>query len=434
MKIVAFSNLYPPMFIGGYEIGASQILTELRRRGHEVLVLTAHEYFMYQESGYLHRQHEPADRAQLLDAGLCVFGSISGLFKRYPLAMLRRAWQTWSARRTYLRKIKEFTPDAFLVFNPLGLVAPVIDDFVAMSRQTGAPVYAYVSDHWIASWPSGNPIWPLVHRFRASPKRWVALAARVFHKLMRKAGWMAGDRPLIDGYFYCSDFIRRYSGTNCVGIAHHDVAHWGLPEVGKLPTTTPDHFNTPLPLTLLYAGQLLPHKGLKVLLRALARCRRPHRLVVIGDDNTDHAAECKNLAARLDLGDRVLFVGRKKHAEMLELMARTGQVLVVPSEWDEPFSIVVMEGMGVGLPVIASQTGGTAEAIADGENGFLFRRGDARTLARLIDKLEGDRSLCRRVGQRARQEVLQQYTMEGLVDKIEARLAGTVRPAVRQAA
>src|SRR6202011_2076321 len=118
-----------------------------------------------------------------------------------------------------------------------------------------------------------------------------------------------------------------------------------------------------------------------------ARTQRPHRLVVIGDDATDYAGQCKTLTNRLGLGDRVLFVGRKKHAEMLELMARTGQVLVVPSEWDEPFSIVVLEGMGVGLPVIASRTGGTGEAIVEGENGFLFPRADARALARVIDRL-----------------------------------------------
>jgi glycogen synthase len=434
MKIVAFSNLYPPMYIGGYEIGASQILGELRRRGHEVLVLTAHEFFMHQESGYLHRCHEPADRATLLDAGLCVFGSLPGLLKRKPFGMMRRIWQTWQARRAYLTRIKEFAPDAFLVFNPLGVVAPVLDDFVAHSRATGAPVHAYVSDHWLGNWPWPNPVWPFTQRMCNSPRRWVRLTGKVFARLMRKFRWMPDTMPLLDGYFYCSDFIRRYSSTNCNGIADHEVAHWGLPEIHKLPSTTADHFNASSPLTILYAGQLLPHKGLKVLLRALPRCERPHRLVVIGDDTTDYAASCKTLAARLDLGDRVLFVGRKKHSEMLELMARAGQVMVVPSEWDEPFSIVVLEGMGIGLPVIASQTGGTAEAISDGSNGFLFPRGDSRALARVIDKLEGDRALCRRVGQAARQEVLTRYTMEGLVDRVEARLEGATRHTVRRAA
>src|SRR5205823_3988790 len=105
------------------------------------------------------------------------------------------------------------------------------------------------------------------------------------------------------------------------------------------------------------------------------------------------------------------------------LMSRAGQVLVVPSLWDEPFSIVVLEGMGVGLPVAASNTGGTPEAIEDGDNGFLFPRGNFRELAAILDRLEGDRHLCERVGARARQCVLERFTLEQMVDQI---LAGPV--------
>jgi glycosyltransferase involved in cell wall biosynthesis len=424
MKIIAFSNLYPPVYIGGYEIGAAQVVEELRRRGHEVLVLTAHDYFFQQATGFLHQEHAPAERATLLDAGLCVFGSLTTLAKQQPIAFLRRVWGTFWARRTYRERIRAFQPDAFLVFNPWGVVAPVIDDFVAWSRTSGAPVHAYVSDHWLAAWPTGNPLWPLLHRLHGSQRRWVRAAGKVFHKVLRECRWVADPLPLFDGYFYCSDYIRRLSRENSVGIAEHTVAHWGLPEVERLPSVGPEHFNGPLPLTLLYAGQLLPHKGLKVLLRALLYCQKQHRLVVVGDDSTDYAAQCKSLAAKLGLGERVFFAGRKKHAEMLELMAHTGHLLVVPSEWDEPFSIVVLEGMGVGLPVLASDTGGTAEGIVDGENGFLFNRSDSRGLGALIDRLEADRALCRRVGARARQEVLTRYTMPGLVDRILARLEG----------
>jgi glycosyltransferase involved in cell wall biosynthesis len=435
MKIIAFSNLYPPVYIGGYEIGAGQIVEELRRRGHEVLVLTAFEFFHQQATGYLHREHAPAERATLLDAGLCVFGSLTSLAKQQPFGFLRRVWGTVWARRIYQQRIRAFQPDAFLVFNPLGVVAPVIDDFVAWSRASGAPVHAYVSDHWVAGWPSGNPLWPLLHRLHGSHRRWVRAGGKVFHKLLRKLQWIADPLPLLDGYFYCSDFIRRLSRENSVGIAEHTVAHWGLPEVERLPVVPPEHFNGPLPLTLLFAGQLLPHKGLKVLLRALLHCQKEHRLVVVGDDTTDYAAQCKSLVVKLGLGERVFFAGRKKHVEMLELMAHTGHLLVVPSEWEEPFSIVVLEGMGVGLPVLASETGGTAEAIVDGENGFLFSRSDSRALGTLIDRLEVDRTLCRRVGTRARQEVLTRYTMPGLVDQILARLEGKSAEApVRRAA
>jgi glycosyltransferase involved in cell wall biosynthesis len=435
MKITVFSNLYPPVFIGGYEIGASQIVSELRKRGHEILLLSAHEYHLMHPGGtHEHAGHAAGERAAIVDVGPCVFGSVSMYVRRRRLRFLVDLARAVRARRRYRAAVRAFRPDCFLVFNPLGVIAPVLDDFVAYSRETGAPFNAYVSDHWVAAWPSGNPLWPALARFWQSPRKSVRLAARVAGKLLRYAGLVPQPLPLVDRYFYCSAFIRKISRDNSSAIAGHEVVHWGLTEVGRLSAPPADHFLDPRPLTLLYAGQLLEHKGLPVLIRALARCRARHPLVVIGDDQGEYAAVCKKLAAKLGVLGQIQFLGKKSHAETLELLGRSGHVLVVPSLWDEPFSIVVLEGMGVGLPVIASDTGGTAEAIEDGENGFLFPRGNFRELAAVVDRLEGDRTLCRRVGARARKCVQARFTMEQMVDQILSHLTGSPPGSLKNAA
>jgi glycosyltransferase involved in cell wall biosynthesis len=434
MKIVAFSNLYPPLFIGGYEIGASQIVAELRRRGHEVLILSSHEYYFQQPtSGYLHREHAPAQKAEIVNTGLCVFGSLPSALRFSPYHAVKQFASVPLVRRRYREAVRDFRPDLCLAFNPLGVVAPVLNDLTAYSRETGAPVHAYVSDNWLASWPAGNPLMQALDYYRRQPSRLVRLPARVAGRLLFEVGFLPDPVPLIDRHCYCSAFIRKISRGNCAGVAAHEVIHWGLPHAERLPTLPPDHFDGEEPLTLVFAGQLLEHKGLAVLLRALWRCRRKHRLVVIGDDATDYAAGCKKLAAKLGVAEQTHFAGKKKPSEMLELLAGTGQVLVLPSVWDEPFSIVVLEGMGVGLPVIASDTGGTAEAVREGETGFLFPRGDARALAAAIDRLDADRALCRRVGARAREMVRRRFTMEGMVDQLLAGMtqapAGDVKAA-----
>ena len=104
----------------------------------------------------------------------------------------------------------------------------------------------------------------------------------------------------------------------------------------------------------------------------------------------------------------------------------------MPSVWDEPFSIVLLEGMALGLPVVAADVGGTSEAVRDGDTGFLFERGRADQLVAVIDRLEQDRNRCQRVGARARQAVLQHFTIERMVD----RLLGTaaLAPAMGRAA
>jgi glycosyltransferase involved in cell wall biosynthesis len=423
MKIVVFSNLYPPMFLGGYEIGASQIVAELHGRGHETLILSAHEYFFQQPtSGYLHRTRGGGERGEVVDTGLCVLGSLPGLFRYHPLLATRRLASIPKVRRAYNEAVCDFRPDLALVFNPLGVVAPVLDDLIDYSRASGMPVHAYVSDNWLARWPDVNPLWPTIEHYRRSRYRLISTPWRAVGRLLFEAGLLPEPVPFIDQHYYCSDYIRRISRRGCAGIAGHDVVHWGLQKAGRLPALPPAHFDRAEPLTLVFAGQLLEHKGLVVLLRALRRCREKHRLVVVGDDATDHAASCKTLAAKLGVLEQTHFLGRKKNEEMLELLARSGHVLVVPSVWDEPFSIVVLEGMGVGLPVIASDTGGTSEAVTDGETGFLFPRGDAKALAAVVDRLEADRSLCHRVGARAREMVRRRFTMEGMVDQILARV------------
>lgn len=434
MKIVVFSDLWPPVFIGGYEIGASQIVTELKRRGHEILLLSAHEHYLPRDGRYVCCGHAAEDRAGILDTGLCIFGSVRSVASQGRFAFLRKLLATVRARRRYRAAIRAFRPDAFLVFNPLGVVATVIDDFVSYSRRTGVPVTAYVSDHWLAGWPAANPLWTALAHYRQSTRRWVRLANRGLMGILSCFGLIPDPLPLLDRYLYCSKFIRDLSRENSVGVAEHAVVHWGLPGITQVPGVPADHFTREGPLTLVFAGQLLEHKGFATLVRALADCKARHRLVVLGDDQTDYAHTCRTVAGHLGVLDQIEFLGKRSNSEMLQLLRESGQALVVPSAWDEPFSIVVLEGMGVGLPVIASNTGGTGEAIEDGETGFLFPRHDARALARVIDRLDADRALCRRVGARARQCVMQRFTMEGMVDQILAHVAKPAAAPLRIAA
>jgi glycogen(starch) synthase len=422
MKLAVFSNLWPPLFIGGYEIGASHVARELRRRGHEVLVISAHEYHLIRPDYYETRRHEEADRAQIVDAGLCLFGDMIPFMSKHRRVCFQGMLRSIQCRRRYRAALRAFQPDALLIFNPLGVLASVVDDFVAYSRQTGVPVHAYVSDHWLAGWPGGHPMPGVFHYYLHNTTRMMRLRGRILRKLMYHFGLAPDHLPLIDHYFYCSQFIKELSQSNSVGVAGHTVVHWGIPNMHRTATAAPDHFSRSAPLTLVYAGQIIDHKGLPVILRALARCQARHELMVIGDDQVTYASKCKEIAAHLGVLPQVRFLGLKKHAEMLQLIRDGGHLLIVPSLWEEPFSIVVLEGMGVGLPVIASNTGGTPEAIVVGENGFLFERGDHRQLAELIDRLEGDRPLCQRIGSQARNWVLQRFTMEKMVDQLLAHL------------
>src|SRR5262249_20368172 len=153
---------------------------------------------------------------------------------------------------------------------------------------------------------------------------------------------------------------------------------------------------------------------------ALTGCRKQHGLKIVGDDRTAHAADCRQLTRRLGLDRQVEWLGPCAPGELPELLPRLGQVLVVPSRWQEPFSRVVLEGLAAGLPVVASRTGGTPEAIAHGRTGFLFNPDQPRELTALLDRLEAGRRLAWQVGQNGQYQVCHQFSIERMVDQLLA--------------
>ena len=126
---------------------------------------------------------------------------------------------------------------------------------------------------------------------------------------------------------------------------------------------------------LVCAGRLADEKGLDVAIKALAHLTGVPgfgqvRLDLIGAGSPAYEAELRDLVAYLGLEARVAFVGQLDHQRLLDRYPLYDAVLV-PSRWIEPFSRTVLEAMARGLPVIATNRGGTVEIILDGENGLL---------------------------------------------------------------
>lgn len=90
--------------------------------------------------------------------------------------------------------------------------------------------------------------------------------------------------------------------------------------------------------------------------------------------------------------------------------------------------MTVLEAMALGRPVIGSRIGGIPEQVEDGVTGLLFEMGNAVDLAEKMDRFWGDASLRRSMGNRARQKVEQEHSleshMEGLMDIYRQVLQG----------
>jgi glycosyltransferase involved in cell wall biosynthesis len=158
------------------------------------------------------------------------------------------------------------------------------------------------------------------------------------------------------------------------------------------------------PLQVLFLGSVIPRKNLDGLVRALSTLPDERwRLHVVGDRTTrpTYARRIDRLIDRLGIGDRVGTHGRLPD-EALEALLGTSHVLALPST-HEGFGIAYLEGMGFGLPALATTAGGARSIVTHGETGFLCPPGDDADLARRLRALADDRDRLAELGIGARE-------------------------------
>jgi glycosyltransferase involved in cell wall biosynthesis len=148
----------------------------------------------------------------------------------------------------------------------------------------------------------------------------------------------------------------------------------GLPEerIWIKPHSVPDPGRRPAPpsasRTIVYVGRLSAEKGLAVLIDAMAGLPDGNlELVVIGDGPERGALEHR-------AGPGVRFVGRLEPTQVHDQLRRA-RALAFPSLWYETFGMSLVEAMAAGLPVIASDLGGTREIVGE-HAGLLLPAGD----------------------------------------------------------
>jgi heptosyltransferase-3 len=178
---------------------------------------------------------------------------------------------------------------------------------------------------------------------------------------------------------------------------------------------------------ILYVGQIMPHKGVLTLIEALAWIREKHSMLKISlslaGGSVDPAYEAKVRAAVRDqkLSAMVTFLGPKPREEVASLY-RHHDILAFPSIWDEPFSITVLEAMASGMAIVATRTGGTPEAIQDGQNGLLVKAEQPGQLAEAIVRLANDAKLRKHLGEAARETIYSHFTLPRMQERIQSIL------------
>lgn len=217
---------------------------------------------------------------------------------------------------------------------------------------------------------------------------------------------------------YC---LRR--APNIIAISPYVAKYYGKRIAGEIhfvPNPTDARFfevkRREEPGRILFAGRIVPIKGVMDLVRAVSELDRqmPMRLILAGAlADRIYVKRVRTEVSRLGLENVVDFCGLMDGETLLSEFARCS-CLVLPS-YQENAPLVVQEAMASGLPVIASRIGGIPHQVTHGETGFLVEPGDWRALRDRLAELLAHASLRNSIAESAKKKAVSEFTAANVV-------------------
>ncbi|OGI22525.1 MAG: hypothetical protein A2808_03440 [Candidatus Moranbacteria bacterium RIFCSPHIGHO2_01_FULL_55_24] len=287
----------------------------------------------------------------------------------------------FEAKRKLRALLAEFRPDIAHAHNIYHQISPSI---FSVLEAEGIPVVMTLHDYKIVS-PNYNlfskgRIWEHTSGLRCIADACVH-DSRLRSTLCALEKWLhalLGSYRQIDLFLSPSRFLR----DKCFALGFSGkIEYLPNPLLSPAPVMAPVSRH---PDQFLFFGRLSQEKGVGMLLEAFTLLGPEKRLVIVGDGPERQRLE--HLSQEKGLADRVQFTGALYGSE-LEAKKAESQAVILPSLWYENLPYVLTESLQSGCLVIASESGGMAERIRHGENGFLFEMGDTRGLADIIRDL-----------------------------------------------
>jgi glycosyltransferase involved in cell wall biosynthesis len=173
----------------------------------------------------------------------------------------------------------------------------------------------------------------------------------------------------------------------------------------------------------VFFGRIVREKGVFTLLAAMEKVPDlTLRVIGFGPSEGDAREMVRTRKIR-----NVEFCGPKYDSDLIEDLNHAIAV-IVPTEWYDNSPLVIHQAFALGIPVIASDIDGIPEIVEDGQNGLLFKPGDAQQLADRMRYLVGDPDLRNRLGRNARKKAELEFTAEvrtkGMLAAMQAVIKG----------
>ncbi len=366
----------PVLLTGGTEVQTLALARALRKNGCRVTVCCYHEH-----------ERSMVERFEALGAQVLLLERARGDGLLRLVLELRRVF-------------REVRPDAIHVQYLAPGLAAVLAARLAGARRVIATVHAV------------HPSWKARLLLRAA-----SVLCDAFQCVSQavEAHWFGSSR--IPEPSAIREWRGHYTMYNCVDADHVDVAaaRAGRDRVRK-------EFGLAGP-TIGVVGRLSPEKGHRYLLEAVPEILEhvpAARVLVVGDGALRQ--ELVELASRLGIQEKVVWMGRRPHDEVLRLYAAM-DILALPS-LREGFGLVAAEAMALGIPVVASAVQGLEEVVLKETTGLLVPPGDSRQLAAAVVRVLKAPSVAERLGSAAEARVREHFSVDRFEKNVALAYAG----------
>ena len=380
MRVLIVARHFPPFGVTGVERVAEQTALALQAAGDDVTVLFRRETQAPPMPTLQRGRHRGIDT--LMVAG---GGSLHSRFPRFAPVL----------ERLFERTLLELQPDVVLCCHLMDH-SPA---YVSIAHRWRIPIVLELHDYYtVCEWarlqrPSGELCpgpnaghscatycFPGQER---SLERW-ALRTHMFGRALEQADALVAPSRHVADYF-ATTLGSRAPAVRVIGNGVE------LTPPGARTPAGPDQ-----PLTLAYVGTVVRHKGVHVLVQALRQARLPAvRVTLFGAAVESYVHELQEAGDAID-GLTLRVFGPYEPGQLAALLEDV-DVVVIPSLVSETYSIVAREAFACGIPVVASRIGALPEGIRDGQNGLLFDPGSSLDLARILQTLDGDRTMLDRL-------------------------------------
>lgn len=392
MKILAISNLYPPDFIGGYELCCRQVVDGLLGRGHEVRVLTTSPRTPCPAAGHVARELEMVN---CYDA----FGVLHNQPLTRKLTAARAAFVSAHNVHVLLDHVRRFQPDVVYLWNlfgtgGLGLVGCL----------------QYLDVPWV--WYLGDCV----------PRMLCSLGDDVLSVLAEQFG------RYVRGHFMPVS-VRVVQEIEAAGVKLNGEIepspNWVL---GQQPPPRQRYFRPGEQLRIVSSGQMGRHKGIHLLVEAAALLRtrgyENFHVDLYGKVTDPSVAP---LPREQGVEDLVRFKGMCPQGELVDRYARHEYDLFAFPTWKrEPFGCAPLEAAAYGAVMVMSESCGIGEWFVGGVHCLKTARTAEAFAQVLADVLHGKLDL-KPIGRRASAVIWRDFHLDVLLPDIERALAGVAR-------